>query len=355
MRLPMEGEGKAARVVRDLAIPMIHRAFESGVNYIDSAVGYCNTDSQRVVGEALRTWEGGKIIVSTKNPYYGEDEKSWWNNLEDSLKRLGVDSIDIYNHHGINWKRYTESVEPRISKWMTRAKDEGLIRHICFSFHDTPEALVKLVDTGYADVVTLQYNLFTRELSHGIDYAHKNGMGVVAMGPVGGGRLGADSEVLSDLLPEISRIPELALRFVLSNPHVAVALSGMSTMQHVEENVAIASQPTALTEQERDIVERQMERLKKMADVYCTGCGYCMPCPEGIFISHIFNLYNFGRVYGLWDHARTQYKHIPSSGREGRDAQADACSLCGACEEKCPQNIPIREQLKQAHNALIAE
>ncbi|MBE0601918.1 MAG: aldo/keto reductase, partial [Firmicutes bacterium] len=124
MRLPMTGKDKEAHVDRELAIPMIHRTFEAGVNYIDSAVGYCNQDSQRCVGEALKGWRD-KVIVSTKNPYYGEDEKEWWTNLENSLARLQVEYIDIYNHHGIRWERYVENVEPRVSKWMLKAKEQG--------------------------------------------------------------------------------------------------------------------------------------------------------------------------------------------------------------------------------------
>jgi len=120
MRLPMVGKGKTASVDRDKAIPMMHHAFANGVNYIDTAVGYCNQDSQRAVGEALQGWRD-KVIVSTKNPYYGEDEKSWWQNLENSLEWLQTDFIDIYNHHGINWQRYKDYVDKRMRPWMEKA------------------------------------------------------------------------------------------------------------------------------------------------------------------------------------------------------------------------------------------
>jgi len=146
MRLPMNGDGTDALVNRDLAIPMIHRAFELGITYIDTARGYCNEDSQRAVGEALESWGDRKnIVVSTKNPYFGPDEKIWWTNLENSLRRLRVDSIDIYNYHGINWKIFTEDIEPRVSTWMRKAYDQGLVKHICASFHDSNEALYALL------------------------------------------------------------------------------------------------------------------------------------------------------------------------------------------------------------------
>ncbi|NQU41688.1 aldo/keto reductase [bacterium] len=353
MRLPMSGEGDRAVVNRELAVPMIHRAFEAGVNYIDSAVGYCNHDSQRAVGDALKGWRD-KIVVSTKNPDYSGDEKSWWPNLEHSLERLQVDTIDIYNHHGLNWARWTEVVEPKISKWMQRAKDQGLIRHICFSTHDTPEGLMKLIDLGYADVVTLQYNILDRKFEDCIAHAHESGMGVVVMGPVGGGRLGESSEVLDSMLPQVKRVPELALRFVLSNPNVSLALSGMSMMQQVEENVQVTTDSTPLSKKDKTIIAEQLERLASMADLYCTGCLYCMPCPSHVNIARIFQLYNQGRVYGIWDHARRAYRSMMNA-PEGKRSDVSACTECAACETQCPQNIPIRQQLKQAHEALIGE
>ncbi len=350
MRLPMVGEGEASRVDRELAIPMIHRAFDAGVNYIDTAVGYCNSDSQVAVGEALKGYRN-KIIVSTKNHDYGESESQWWKNLEDSLQRLDVGYIDIYNHHGISWESFTKNVEPRISKWMQKALDQGLIKHICNSYHDTGENLIKLIDADYSESITLQYNLFNREMEKAIAYAKEKNIGVVVMGPVAGGRLGNASPVLEKILPEVKRVPELALRFVLSNPGVTIALSGMSTMQQVEENLITASDESPLSPEDSKAIDTHMKRLKAMADLYCTGCGYCQPCPNDVAISTVFERYNEGRIYGLWDFAKKEYNLIGAV-YWYKGAKADACIECGECLEKCPQNIPIIDQLKEAHEAL---
>jgi uncharacterized protein len=289
--------------------------------------------------------------VSTKNHDYGEDEKAWWGLLEQSLERLQVSCIDIYNHHGINWDAYAGKVEPRVAGWMRKAKDQGLIRHICCSFHDNNAALLKLVASGYPSVITLQYNMLDRQLEEGIDAAHAAGMGVVAMGPVGGGRLGDASSVLGGLVPGIARVPELALRFVLSNRCVDVALSGMSTMAMVEENIRVCADPSPLTDADRQSIGEHLARLKKMADLYCTACNYCMPCPEGVAIPRIFEIYNRGRVYDMWDGARRDYAGIGGNPWD-TGKRADACTDCGACEAKCPQHLRIREQLKEAAAAL---
>ncbi|MBN1399837.1 MAG: 4Fe-4S dicluster domain-containing protein, partial [Anaerolineae bacterium] len=145
-------------------------------------------------------------------------------------------------------------------------------------------------------------------------------------------------------------VPELALRFVLSNPDVSVALSGMSTMRHVVENVATASDASSLSDDERQVIEQHLERLKRMADLYCSGCKYCLPCPQEVNIPRVFQIYNEARVYGLWERAR----HAYANWGESSGGRADACVQCGQCEEKCPQRIPIREQLAGAHAALIS-
>ncbi len=349
MRLPMAGSG-GKFVDREKAIPMMHRAFAGGVNYIDTAVGYCERDSQRVVGEALEGWRE-RVIVSTKNPYFGPDERIWRQNLEESLKLLRVEYIDIYNLHGITWKIYEDTIERRIMKWMEAAQEEGLARHICCSFHDSNEALRRIIDTGRFASITLQYNMLDRRLEDGIAYAHERGAGVVVMGPVGGGRLAEPSGALETVARGKSRIPETALRFVLANPGISTALSGMSSMEHVEENIAIASDPEPLSGDFLEDMKLQLTRLRGMADLYCTGCGYCLPCPREVSIPRIFELYNQAKVYDIWKTSREAYSQIGKVPWEpGKNAVA--CIECGECEIKCPQRIPIRAQLAESHRML---
>jgi predicted aldo/keto reductase-like oxidoreductase len=339
MRLPMKSGGE---VDREKAIPMLHHAVEKGITYFDTAVGYCGGDSQRVLGEAMEAMRD-KVILSTKNHHYRKEDKAgWWKNLEDSLERLRTDCIDIYNFHGMNFERYQQSIDgdDGLYKEMLKAKEQGLIRHICHSFHGGVESMKKCVDTGLFESVTVQYNLLNREMEEGIAYAAEHGMGVVIMGPVAGGRLGYPSERAAELVGKVRSTPELALRFVLSNPNVSLALSGMSTMEQLKENIETVSSLGELSTQDHEQIEAAIQERKKLSGLYCTGCGYCMPCPEGVDIPANFEILNLERVFGLTDHARARYSSLAG--------KAALCRLCGKCVEPCPQELDIPARLTEA-------
>ena len=301
MRFPMKSEKE---VDRELAIPMLHRAVELGITYFDTAVGYCAGDSQRVLGEAMESMRD-KVVISTKNHHYDKSDKDgWWKNLNDGLERLRTDHIDIYNFHGMNFERYEAALtgDDGLYNEVLKAKEQGMVRHICHSFHGNAESLKKCVETGLFETITVQYNLLDQSLEEGFVRAAQNGMGVVVMGPVGGGRLGFPTGKASEIAGEVKSTPELALRFVLSNEHVNVALSGMSTMQQLEENVETLSNLGELTVEDHSRIEAAVEERKKLAGLYCTGCNYCMPCPDNVDIPANFEILNLDRVFGLSDH-----------------------------------------------------
>lgn len=353
MRLPkLSGEGQDGYDYSASAA-ILRQAIDAGVNYVDTAPYYCDQESELIVGEALRGGYRDRVHLSTKLP--GEDRgyDAARVRLEASLERLQTDHIDFYHLWGINWERFdTQAMPEGQVKMALKAKEEGLIRHLSFSFHDAAENMRKLIDTGLFASVLCQYNMLDRSNEEAIAYAHQKGLGVVAMGPVGGGRLGYPSPVVRSLLPgKVRSSPEIALRFVLSNPHISCALSGMGSADMVTQNVGFASSAAPLTLGEQEQVNRAVEEKNRLAQLYCTGCNYCMPCPAGVNIPLNFELMNDHRVYGVTPHARAQYAQIGVSPWMPGE-KASACTGCGACEEKCPQKLKIREQLAETAAAL---
>ncbi len=350
MRLPMAEDGDGTHVDCDKAVPVIHRAFELGVNYIDTAYGYCEGTSEICVGRALQGWRD-KVYLSTKCPMGSVTQASDYRRLlETQLKKLQTDHIDLYHFHGLNKRVYQEKVIGyNLFAEVAKAREEGLIRFASFSFHDQPEAMREMIDSGQFASVLCQYNLLDRSNEEAIAYAATNGLGVAVMGPVGGGRLGAPSETLTGLAAGARSTAESALRFVLANPHVNLALSGMSTIAMVEENAATASLAEPLSPAETSAIKDVLERNRALARLYCTGCKYCLPCPNGVNIPQNFELMNYHRIYGLTDVARSRYARLV-----GRKEHAAACLECGQCEPKCPQNIKIMNQLKDVATVLGA-
>jgi len=348
MRLPMKTINDESVVDEDKAIAMMHRAFELGVNYIDSAYFYCGGFSEIAVGKALKGWRD-KVILSTKYPF----DAPFRERLETQLQKLDTDHIDFYHFHGIGNSFFTHERHDDAVAGALQAKEEGLIRHLSFSFHDKPEVMKTLVDLGIFSSVLCQYNLLNRENEEALAYARERGLGTAVMGPVGGGRLsGMPAAVVQRFGVQVRSSVELALRFVMTNPNVCVALSGMSTMQQVEENAAIASNVSPLSPAELEGIAAAMEENRRMSDLYCTGCNYCAPhCPQGVVIPRIFEMMNWHRVYGTTEFAREQYHGIGLAAGS-KDHKADECIECGVCEDHCPQKIEIRKQLKECHETL---
>jgi predicted aldo/keto reductase-like oxidoreductase len=275
--------------------------------------------------------------------------------FEESLIQLGQSYVDFYHLWGISWRSFTEelSIPGGPIEAFAALKNEGLVRHLSFSFHGAAGDIPKLVDTGLFETMLCQYNFLDRTNEAAIAYAAAKGLGIAIMGPVGGGRLGNPSEAVSRLVPGQARVssPRLALRFVLSNPGVSMALSGMSTIEQLEENVATVSSDSRLSNEELASINAAALENQRMMDLYCTGCKYCEPCPAGVNISEVFRTMNYHEVWDLKDYAKMHYAEIGTTPWLPGN-RADACSECGDCESKCPQHIPIREQLRQAHRVL---
>ena len=355
------------------SIPMLHRAVELGINYFETSITYCQNRSEIQVGLALKDMRDD-VYISTKSHVYSKGERGFGgvaerdstgedfkNNLEESLYKLGTDRVDFYQFHGFTLSNLPVAMaEDGPFDALQEAKDKGLIDHIGFTSHDTPANILKILETGEFESMTIYHNLLQmkrrgrgdlQKLLPVIEHAKKLGVGVVVMGPLGGGLLGTPIDKLQGLIPSTSNQVELAFRYLLSIPGVTTPISGMTRMSDVEENARIASEYEPLSANEMERITEVIGQYSSLLTRFCTGCGYCQPCPCGVRIPEIFNLMNFYRVYGVEEWARQGYERLQSSRFHG---SADLCVECGECEEKCPQKINIRDELKTAHTLLTA-
>ena len=353
MRLPEIEINEKWYIDEDKALPLLFKGYESGINYFDSAPYYCHKNSEHAMGKALKSVRD-KVKLTTKLPITDVKNPSDMRKfLENSLENMGTTYIDFYHFWGLN-KGYLEDIKKNdLFKEARKAKEEGLIKHLSFSFHDAPENMIDIIDAGEGifESVLCQYNLLDQANEKSITYARKKGLGVAAMGPVAGGRLAAPTELYKKLTGKESIATyELALRFVLGNENISIALSGMQDMDVLEKNLAIANSETYMNKEEWDKVGSAMGEIKKFSELYCTGCNYCQPCPKNIIIPKIFNMYTYHNVYGLSAVAKKEFEEYKKDPLMG--AMPDACIDCGICEAKCPQKLNIRKELKRVVKVL---
>jgi len=261
--------------------------------------------------------------------------------LEESLGKLGIDTIDFYHMHSLNEMLYKEKVVrfDLLGK-AQKAKDEGLISHISFSFHDKPEMLKEMADLGVFDSVLCQYNFLDRTNQEAISYAKSKGLGIAVMGPLAGGRI---FDTVSVYNIERDRLARLALGFVVSNKDVDIAISGMEDITVLKKNLEALEGFQALGKDEKGLLDRIFSDKKTGQMIPCNNCGYCVPCPEDVAIPEIFKIYNYYKMTDLLGNSRFQYRKISEVLEKNT---GEACIRCGECEEKCPQKIGIMDKLE---------
>lgn len=332
MRLPEDDE-EGALVVR--------RAAEMGINYFETSNWYCDGRSEIKVGMGLQGLRD-QVYISTKskiNPGMTADDIK--RNLEESLKRLGVDRVDFYQIWDFRWPDYDPVMEFGFDT-LEDLRDEGLIGHIGMTSHETNERVIEMMSTGRLESFTLPYHMLSRRVEPAIDYAGRHGIGVVAMTPLAGGLLATPSDVIRELVPgQHPSNAAAALRFVMSNPNVITVPSGMTSVSEVEENVRTCAEFRPYTQDEMLSLTCGLEEYQALGKQFCTSCRYCMPCPHGVKIAGLFNIRNYYKVFGMRDWAVGRYKNMDAEGLPGN------CIECGECESKCPNRIPIIAQLKE--------
>ncbi len=358
MRLPVL-DNDSNKINEPLAIDMIRRAIDGGVNYVDTAYPYHGGHSEALVGKALKDGYREKVKLATKMPSWLVKEAADFDRLfETQMKRLDVDFIDFYLLHALNEEYWQNYKKLDVFSWAEKKIAEGLIGHLCFSFHDEYEVFEKIVN-GYDNwtMAQIQYNYMDTDYqagTKGLKLAADKGLAVVVMEPLRGGRLAKNpapqpvEDVLANSVHDWSPAA-WAFQWVWDQPEVSTALSGMSTMQQVEENLETASQSAVgkLSEQDHELIKEVEKVYDSLAPIPCTQCEYCLPCPNGVAIPRIFSIYNEAIMYDEYGGARWAYEN-----QINPEARADNCIECGECEAACPQNIKIIDWLAKAHEVL---
>lgn len=364
MRLPYIDDADMTKGVNlEKAYELIRYAMEQGVNYFDSAQGYHAGESEAILGEALDYKVNGvslreKSWITTKHPFWGEvDTGKIRGNLEATLKKLRTDYLDTYLMHGIGPGNWPNIQALDIWGIFSKFKEEGLIRHIGFSYHGNYDHFSEVVKYYPWDVCLVMHNMLDQKrevTAKGVELAAEHGVAVTIMEPLRGGGLAHAPEVVKAVYDGSSakRTPaEWAFRYLADMPGVASIVSGMSSMEQLKENLAIFAQPDmtpgSLSSKEHDTIVAARKAYESIVTIPCTTCNYCMPCPQNVGIPSIFTQYNDGNRFGFFDQVRRSYMFATRGGRS-----VDKCTECGICTPKCPHGIDIPKELKVAHETL---
>jgi uncharacterized protein len=361
MRLPIVNNNQSEVDIAE-ATRMIRYAIDNGVNYLDTAYFYHGGNSETAVGEALKDGYREKIKLATKFPYREVKSKDDFDPaFKRQLKRLKTDKIDFYLLHGLHRPVWETLRDMGIIGWLEDKVAKGYLEHLGFSFHDDYDYFTQVVDAydnwNFAQIHFNYMDVDYQAGRRGLEYAAAKRLGIIIMEPLRGGQLTLPPESIRVVWNDsgIKRSPvEWALRWLWDYPEVSLVLSGMSTMDQVVENVDIASRAgnARLSNEEIAIYEKIRQAYKELSPIPCTGCRYCMPCPNGVEIPTIFRIYGEMVMYGNKQTARMRYSGGPWGLKP--EQNASNCIECNQCLELCPQHIDIPEWLKKVHSKLGA-
>ena len=334
------------------AISLIRRAVDGGVTYIDTAYVYLDRTSEIVLGKALRDGYRDRVTIATKMPMeYVHNRAEMEALLESELKKLQTDHIDFYLMHGINREKWEYFKSIGAPEFFDEMKREGKIRYKCFSFHSSYEDFEYILNDWDWDMVQIQYNFMdvnNQAGTKGLELAGSKGIPVVIMEGLLGGRLASapdNVQALYDAFPVKRSAVEWAFRWLCNHPEVAVVLSGCNEAEQIDENLRIFDTVEAgiMSEEELKLMEDVRAAYISRTKIGCTGCRYCMPCPNGVNIPGIFSAWNNASLYNADPKSDWQFRMILEHG-----SGADKCIACGACEAACPQHLNIIESLQSA-------
>lgn len=349
MRLPTNADGE---IDYPKAQAMIQKAYDNGVNYFDTAYMYHGGKSEVFLGDTLPKYPRDSYYLTSKFPV------GWCKSVEDidrifneQLERCKAEYFDFYLLHALDAEKFETVKQFGIYEKMLEYKAQGKIRRLGFSFHDKPEVIDAITDAYQFDFAQIQFNYVDwvqQDAERTYKILESKDIPIVVMEPVRGGFLhrlpDAMTEVFKAKDPEASNA-SWAIRWVANHPMVKVILSGMSTMEQVDDNLEVLSNFKPLTEDELKTIEKVRDMLLSQPGVPCTACEYCISeCPMGIEIPKIFKLYN--------DYTQNLNVGQLKRGYKELEHKADECISCGACVAKCPQHIEIYTELAKIHDLI---
>ena len=344
MRFPKNGD----EVDMDAAVQLLRKAYEMGINYFDTAMVYHKGESEKIFGKAFEPYPRDSYLIADKmSIWLCSDEEDMKARFYNQLKTLKTDYIDFYLVHSLNRNHYKKVKDLHCVEFLQQMKQEGKIKHLGFSFHDTYQVFTQILNDYTWDFVQIQLNYIDWH-NQGAEQLYRElerrNLPVMVMEPVRGGYLATiDSERAKPFLelePQRS-IASWAIRWVESLPQVAVVLSGMSDLQQLEDNVATMTHFEPMNEQELAAIDRVVEEIRKVNEIPCTGCRYCMDCPMGVDIPEIFSIYSQYKIFGKEKAFVQDYEEVVEHGNG-----AEHCVRCMACTTKCPQMIAIPDKLE---------
>ena len=338
------------------AVSLIRRAIDGGVTYIDTAYVYLDKTSEIVLGKALQDGYRDKVTIATKVPPDLVNSRADMEAiLAEELKKLQTDHIDFYLMHAMNKQKWEHMKAIGAPQFFDDMKKEGKIRYKCFSFHGPYEEFEYILNDWDWDMCQIQYNYMdinNQAGTKGLELAGSKGIPVVIMEGLLGGRLANapdNVQALYDAFP-VKRSPvEWAFRWLCNHPEVSVVLSGCNEAEQIDENLRIFDTVDTgiMSAEELKLMDDVRAAYISRTKIGCTGCRYCMPCPNGVNIPGLFSVWNNVSLYGIEPKDDWGFRMIMD-----KDAGADKCLACGACEAACPQHLNIIDSLNTAWSEL---
>jgi len=342
------------------ALATVRRAYELGVTLFETGSGYGNGKSEALYGEALKDVRASVVLANKVHLSEESTADDVRRGLEASLENQQTDTFDVFSFWGVNRPDMHERLLRRGGplEGALRVKEEGLVRALGITTHAQPDEIIDFTKRHPWDVITLKYNMLSRRQEEALQHLREQRVGVIVMNPLAGGTVANPGPEVRAMLEEAGLKPAvLGLRYLIASPGVSSAISGMVSVAEVEENIAAGHIEGPLSDEELRLITTIQDRLKGLGENFCTACGYCLPCPEGVGIPNIFTLWNMMRGYGASAYPKLEYSkmHKQIHWADYRGKSAEHCVECGECEEKCPNDLPIIADLKRAHEDLMRQ